>query len=221
MKYIIIGGGGHAHDVYDIFDAIKLSYKPVDVSSNYELLGFLDDNINKENLPAWETRTLGLISDYTRYMSRYGNDLRYTIAINSSSIRKKIGDYMDSIHARPAILIHPTASISTSAIIGPGSVIGPGAVITSNAVLGKHVHMNTHSSVNQGSTIGDYCTLSPGARVCGDVWVGECVQFGANSTVINMKNIGANAVLGAGAVVVSDIPDGVTAVGIPAKFGKE
>ncbi len=209
---ILIGGGGHAHDVYDILKNRS------DWTGHFDVIGFLDDNPNKEPLERWINH-LGPISDYTKYMSRYGNSLSYVIAINSSLIRKKIGDYMDSIYARPARLFHKTASISSSATIGEGCVLGPGAVVTSNAVLGKHVHMNTHSSINQGSTIGDYGTLSPGARVCGDVWTGECVQFGANSTVINMKNIGKNVTLGAGAVVVSDMPDGVTAKGVPAKFG--
>jgi sugar O-acyltransferase (sialic acid O-acetyltransferase NeuD family) len=214
LYYIIIGGGGHAHDVYDVLTNQSNEW------SNPEsfILGFLDDDISKKSLSR-NVIHLGPIPDYTKYMSLYGRDLRYVIAINSSSIRKMIGDYMDSIHAKPATIIHKTASISASAQVGPGCVLGPGAVITSNAVLGKHVHMNTHSSVNQGSTIGDYGTLSPGARVCGDVWTGECVQFGANSTVINMKNIGNNVILGAGAVVVSDIPDNVIAKGVPAKFG--
>lgn len=217
-QLIIIGGGGHSHDVYDI---IQQRSSWGSLGDSVYVLGFLDDDPDKVGPLRHGTPLshLGPISDYTKYMSKYGCDLYYTIAINSSSIRKKIGDYMDSIYAQPATLIHKTVSTSHRARIGSGCVLGPGVVVTSNAVLGKHVHMNTHSSVNQGSTIGDYGTLSPGARVCGDVWTGECVQFGANSTVINMKNIGKNVTLGAGAVVVSDIPDGVTAKGVPAKFG--
>lgn len=198
---IIIGAGGHAQDVIDIA-----------CSAGYSILGFLDDNLEGEFI-------LGKISDYKKVLSQYKNyDIRYTIGINDSIVRQKIDNYLKEFDANPITLVHQSAIIGHNVIISDGCVLGAGTVLTSNVVLGRHVHLNTHASVNQGSIVGDYSTLSPGVKVCGDVKVGKCVQFGASSTVINLINIGNNVKLGAGAVVVNDIPDNVTAKGVPARY---
>jgi serine acetyltransferase len=53
--------------------------------------------------------------------------------------------------------------------------------------------------------------------VRGTVSIGEATLMGAGSTVIQKCVIGAFVIVGAGAVVVTDLPDGVTAVGVPAR----
>lgn len=198
---IIIGAGGHAQDVIDIA-----------CSAGYAILGFLDDNLEGEFI-------LGKVKDFKKVVSQYKNyDIRYTIGINNSVVRECLDEALTEMGAKPVTLIHQSAVIGHNVSVGEGCVLGAGTVLTSNVSLGRHVHLNTHASVNQGSFIGDYCTLSPGVKVCGDVKVGKCVQFGASSTVINLINIGNNVKLGAGAVVVNDIPDNVTAKGVPARY---
>lgn len=207
-KYLaIIGNGGHTQDILSILDSMY---------DQYSWVFLLDDRQEKNDLPVPPGKDI--YDSYLKLMSKYGQELKYIIGVNSSQIRKSIAMKMDALHAVPAPpIIHSTASIGRTCQIGNGSVLGPFTVLTSNAVIGEHVHMNTASSVNQGSTLGNYCTLSPGARICGDVEVGNAVSFGANSTVINMKNIANDVVVGAGAVVVSSITEAKTVVGIPAK----
>ncbi|WP_304412082.1 acetyltransferase [Synechococcus sp. CB0205] len=41
--------------------------------------------------------------------------------------------------------------------------------------------------------------------------------IGIGASVIQQIRIGADVIVGAGAAVVSDLPDGVTAVGVPAR----
>lgn len=201
---IIIGAGGHAQDIIDIA-----------CSAGYSILGFLDDNLKGEFI-------LGKISDYKKILSQYKDyDIRYTIGINDSIIRQKIDLFLKEFNAKPITLVHQSAVIGHNVTIQDGCVLGAGTVLTSNVSLGRHVHLNTHASVNQGSVIGNYSTLSPGVKVCGDVVIGECVQFGANSSVINMVNIGNNVTLGAGSVVIKDIPSNCVAVGVPARIIKE
>jgi acetyltransferase EpsM len=198
---LIIGAGGHAQDVIDVA-----------CSAGYSIAGFLDDNITGDFI-------LGKVKDYRSIIDKYRNqDIGYVIGINNSKTREYIDEVLTEIGAKPITLVHSSAVIGHNVEIGLGSVLGAGVVLTSNVSIGRHVHMNTHASVNQGSTIGDYCTLSPGVKVCGDVTAGKSVQFGASSTVINLINIGDNVILGAGAVVVNDIPSDVTAKGVPARY---
>lgn len=206
-ELIIIGAGGHGRDIRSI---VRYSQEWFDL---YNFFGFLDDDPEKESL--------GPISSYTKYMSQHGDALRYIVGVNDPVVRRKIVNYMDSIHAIPATLVHSTAIIGPKCYVGSGSVLGPYSVLTVDVHIGRHVHLNTSASINQGSVIGDYCTLSPGVKVCGDVHVGHTTYLGANSTVINMKNVGNNVTIGAGGVVVKDVPSDVIAVGVPAKVIKE
>jgi acetyltransferase EpsM len=201
---IIIGAGGHSQDIIDVAN-----------SAGYTFIGYLDDVKSGEFI-------LGKISDYSKVIDKYKNhDVKYSIGINDSKTRKLIDIKLMEYGAIPATLIHSSAIIGHNVSIGDGVVLGPGSILTSNVKIGRHVHLNTHASVNQGSSIGDYSTLSPGVKVCGDVIVGECVQFGANSTIINLKTIGNNVILGAGTVVVSDIPSDCTVIGIPGKIKQQ
>ena len=56
--------------------------------------------------------------------------------------------------------------------------------------------------------------MSRGVTVGAGAWLGEGVK------VLDGVHIGDRAVIGAGAVVRSDVPDGATAVGIPARVLK-
>lgn len=48
--------------------------------------------------------------------------------------------------------------------------------------------------------------------------IGRNCYIGAKATIIGNITIGDNVKIGAGAVVISDIPDGATAVGVPARI---
>jgi maltose O-acetyltransferase len=49
------------------------------------------------------------------------------------------------------------------------------------------------------------------------VLIGECAWICAGAVISDHKEIGVDSIVGAGAVVVKDVPDGVVAVGVPAK----
>lgn len=99
-------------------------------------------------------------------------------------------------------------SISKSVSIGPGLriwhfgniFIHPGVVIGSNCTL------------RQGVTIGN-------RREGGGVpSIGGNVEFGAYAQVLGDVRVGNNCKIGALSLVLSDVPDGATAVGIPARI---
>jgi len=49
------------------------------------------------------------------------------------------------------------------------------------------------------------------------VEIGDRSWIGIGASVIQQIRIGADVIVGAGAAVVHDLPDGVTAVGVPAR----
>ena len=60
-----------------------------------------------------------------------------------------------------------------------------------------------------------------GAHLAGNVHVGELTHIGIGASVVQGVKIGRNVIIGAGAAVVADIPDNVTAVGVPTRVIKQ
>lgn len=102
------------------------------------------------------------------------------------------------------IEIHPGASIGRRVFIdhGMGVVIGETAVIHDDCTLYHGVTLGG-TSWNKGKR---HPTLEQG------------VVIGAGAKILGPITIGAGAKIGSNAVVVKDVPNGATAVGIPARI---
>jgi sugar O-acyltransferase (sialic acid O-acetyltransferase NeuD family) len=118
-------------------------------------------------------------------------------------------------YALPAV-IHPRAWVSPSAAIGPGSVVFAHAAVQAQAQVGAGVILNTGCTVDHNSALADGVHICPGAHLAGEVKVGARSWIGIGAAVIQQVRIGSAVTVGAGAAVVRDLPDGVTAVGVPA-----
>ena len=116
-----------------------------------------------------------------------------------------------------ATVIDPTAVVSTSAVVESGAFLSTGAVVHARARIGEGVIVNTRAVVEHDAVVGAFAHISPGAIVCGAVRVGAEAQIGAGAVVIPERTVCAKSIIGAGSVVVRDIPDGVVAVGVPAR----
>ncbi len=114
-------------------------------------------------------------------------------------------------------VVHPSAVIAPTARIEPGAQVMAGCVIQPNAAIGRNALINTNASVDHDCVIGPHTHVAPGVTLSGNVHVGHSTHIGTGATVIHAIRIGDEVVVGAGASVVRDLPDGVTAVGVPAK----
>ena len=100
------------------------------------------------------------------------------------------------------IEIHPGAKIGKGLFIDHGM----GVVIGETAEIGDDVLL--YHGVTLGGTGKDKGKRHP--------TIGNNVIIGAGSKVLGPINIGNNVKIGANSVVLKDVPDGATAVGIPA-----
>lgn len=96
-------------------------------------------------------------------------------------------------------------------IIGRGAEFGPGFVL----IHSYGVVIN--SSVTAGSDIRIEHLVTIGAERGESPVLGDNVFIGAGAKIVGAVTIGSHVKIGANAVVTKDIPDNVTAVGIPAK----
>ena len=118
-------------------------------------------------------------------------------------------------------LSHPSAVISPSSEIMPGTVLMPGAVVNAECKIGLHCILNTNSSVDHESILGDFVHVSPNAVLCGLVTVGEGTHIGAGAVLLPGINVGRWCKIGAGTVVIRDVPDFCTVVGNPGRIIKQ
>jgi serine O-acetyltransferase len=72
--------------------------------------------------------------------------------------------------------------------------------------------------IHPAATIGPNCLILQQVTIVEGVKIGGHVDIGAGAKIIRAVKIGNHAKIGANAVVVCDVPDGATAVGIPAKI---
>jgi serine O-acetyltransferase len=96
------------------------------------------------------------------------------------------------------------------------------------ALIGRRLFIDHGMGVVIGETalIGDDCTLYHGVTLGGTSWnkgkrhptLANGVVVGAGAKILGPITIGRDARIGSNAVVVKDVPDGATAVGIPARI---
>ena len=201
---LVIGAGGHAKVVADIFRCCGV-----------EVAGFLDSDPARWNTQFQGLPILGAPDDYADFTPH-----ALTLAIGSNAVRRDLARRLNT-HRLWRNAVHPGAIVSPSARLGQGVMVCPAAVVGVDTRLGDHVIINTSASVDHDCEIGDFVHLAPGVHLAGTVRVSEGAFLGIGSVVIPGVHIGAWATVGAGSVVVCDVPAHSTVYGVPARIPSE
>lgn len=205
---LILGAGGHA----------KVVAETALASSVASRIAFLDDRWSGpdqlQNLLGWPViGPLDKALDPT-FLDRFP---AAAVAIGQSRPRLEWIEKLQHAGYALPVLIHPAAWLSPSAQVGPASVVFAQASVQAQASIGIGAILNTGCSVDHDVRLADGVHICPGSRLAGGVQVGTRSWLGIGSSVIQQVRIGADVTVGAGAAVVRDLPDGVTAVGVPAR----
>lgn len=144
------------------------------------------------------------------------NDKNAIIAIGDNAMRKKISQECDF---NWITLRHSFSWVDPTAQIGVGTVICAGSIIQPDAKLGDHIIINTKSSIDHDTIVGDFCHVSV-AHLAGGGVADEGSFMALHSVVLPNIRLGEWSTLGAGGVANKDIPPFSIAVGAPAKVMK-
>ena len=205
---VIIGAGGHGKVVLDILTA-EGKYRPV---------GFVDNNPSLLDSYVCGLPVLGPINALPRLKRQR---IRHAIvAIGDNRQRLSQVPEIDAAGIMLVNAVHPTAFVSPRAKLGRGVVVAPKACVIVDARIGDVAIVNTAAVVDHECDVGDGAHVCPGAILAGRVRVGRGAFIGIGAQVIQCRNVGEFAVVGAGAAVIEDVPDGATAVGVPARVVK-
>ena len=205
---LILGAGGHA----------KVVAETAIASGQFSEVAFLDDRCSgpHQRLSLLGFPVLGPLALALEPAQRV-HFASAVVAIGNAAARLNWIEQLDLAGYELPVLVHPTAWVSPSAQIGSGSVVFAQAALQALAAIGAGSILNTGCSVDHDVQLADGVHICPGARLAGEVQVGSRSWVGIGASVIQQVRIGADVIVGAGTAVVSDLPDGVTAVGVPAR----
>lgn len=207
-RLLILGAGGHA----------KVVAETALASGRYSEFAFLDDRCTRiDQLPSlFGYPVLGPLALALEFVHRE-HFTAASVAFGNSTARLNWIEQLEAAGYALPVLIHPTAWVSPSAQLGSGSVVFAQGAVQSLATIGVGGILNTGCSVDHEAQLDDGVHICPGARLAGEVQVGSRSLIGIGASVIQQVRIGSDVTVGAGAAVVRDLPDGITAVGVPAR----
>lgn len=142
------------------------------------------------------------------------------VATGNNDLREEKMSVLKMMNVSIATIIHPTAVISPFAKISMGCTILANAVININAFVGEGCIINTAAIIEHDCIVEDFVNICPNTAMAGHTKVGRKSFIGTGASLIDEIVVGKETIIGAGAVVVKNIPDYVTAVGIPARVIK-
>ncbi len=148
----------------------------------------------------------------------------------------------DGVILDDQVVLDAKGSSNRGISLGQGVFLGRNTILSckdGDIELGDHVNIGFNSEIFSGSSVrvgpnglfAAYTYLMGGGhafdqagvpvieqeRVSHGITLGENVWLGAGAKVMDGVSIGRDVVVGAGAVVTQHLPDGVVAVGIPAR----
>lgn len=195
-QVVVLGAGGHAKVVVSTLRA-----------AGFEVMALYDKDPTKAG-----QELLGVRIRPQEELPRCGQAV---IGIGGNGTRRRLEQEIKALEW--LTVIHPGACVDPSVKLGPGTVVFAGAVIQPDSVVGSHVIVNTAATIDHDCVVGDFAHLAPGVHLAGDVHVGAGSFLGVGAVTIPGTRIGSWTTVGAGGVVVRNLPDGVKAVGVPAK----
>jgi sugar O-acyltransferase (sialic acid O-acetyltransferase NeuD family) len=212
---VVVGAGGHGREVLDVVDARRASG-----DTRYEVVGMVADRADADLLVRRGVRHLGVVDELVAGpLPGVPAGTVLVVAIGDPVSRDALVRRLGAAGwAWADALVHPAASIGADVELGEGVVVSAGARVTTNVRIGDHAQLNVNAVVSHDCRVEAHATLSPGALVNGTVHLGTGAFLGTGAIVTPGRRVGDWAVVGAGAVVVRDVPERVTAIGVPATW---
>lgn len=198
-QVVVIGAGGHAKVVLSTLQAC-----------GYTASAIFDDDAAK-----WGSDLLGVTVQGGISQLSGVRGMPAVIAVGDNAARAAIAGRLPAVEW--LTLVHPAAYVHPSVQLGPGTVVFAGAVIQPDSRIGAHVIVNTAASVDHDCCVDDFAHLAPGVHLAGNVTVGRGAFVGMGSVVTPGLRVGDWTTVGAGAAVLTDLPERITAVGVPAR----
>jgi sugar O-acyltransferase (sialic acid O-acetyltransferase NeuD family) len=207
-KLVVVGAGGFGPEI--LWAARRVN----GVHPTFDLAGFCDDNPAKRGGQLDGLEVLGRPEDVA---ARFETPPAFVCAVGNNERRAAVVGRLLALGWIPVTVIDPSVHVADRVVVGDGTYVGAGSILSPHCRIGEHVMINHHCSIGHDSLIEAFANLSPGVRVSGECVVGEGAMLGSNAVIAPGKRVGRFATLGASSFALTNVPDRVTAVGVPAR----
>lgn len=204
-KIVIAGAGGFGRELLQWIKDIN------EKTPTWEILGFIDDNLNALDGVETDAKVVGTIKDYVGK-----EDEEVALAFGSPELKRKIVTILKAKGATFATIIHPTALLSPFAHYGEGFIMFPYSKLSCNSTVGDFVTLLS-TPIGHDNVIGDYTVISGGCNIVRNVKIGQDVFLAAGVCIAQDVVIGDGAYLGLGSVILKDVKPGAKMFGNPAR----
>lgn len=204
---LLIGASGHARAVAEVIRA----------EGNYRILGLID-SFQPAGTGCFGYPVLGGEAEIPALCETL-NNRHIIVAIGDNYQRQAMSERI--MENTPGVVfptvVHPSAVLAPDVRSGWGCVIMPGVIVVSGCSLGNGCLLNTGAILEHDGTMEDWSSLGPGVTAGGNLVLGRRSAVNLGAQVIHKIRIGRDTLVGAGAVVLHDLPDQVTAYGVPCR----
>jgi sugar O-acyltransferase (sialic acid O-acetyltransferase NeuD family) len=145
---------------------------------------------------------------------------KVTIAVGEPLVRQKLMEKAEAAGLELASLISPAAFVSSLAHIEAGVIVAPLCSIQARARVEKNVGVNTMAIIGHDVVVRAGAVISSMVNLGGAVQVGPLTYIGMGALIREKLTIGERTIIGMGSVVHADMPDGVIALGNPARVSR-
>ena len=204
-KLIIIGAGGMGRTFYD------MSRESVGYGTEFEIKGFIDDNLLSldgfENYPP----VLGTISDY-----KPEPDDVFVCSIGGVSRRACIEKILES-GGEFITMIHNTARIGTNVKLGKGNLIGAFTTVAADAKIGDYNFIQSYTIIGHDVVIGSWNRIDSHVMCVGGITIGDETMIHTSAMLNHNVTIGDKAHIGACCFITKNVGAGATMFASPAR----
>jgi|TARA_B110000503_G_scaffold35328_1_gene57738 sugar O-acyltransferase (sialic acid O-acetyltransferase NeuD family) len=146
---------------------------------------------------------------------------KITIAVGEPAVRKTLLEKVLQQKLLLSSVISQHAFVSNSAVIDNGVIVAPFVSIQAQAHLGENVAINTQAIIGHHVTVMAGSVISSQVNLGGSCVVHKLSYVGMGALILEKVSVGSESIVGMGSVVYRDIPDGVIALGNPARVARK
>ena len=206
MNLYIYCAGGFGKEVMDV------ARRKNGFTKQWGDIKFVDDTLSID------VRYGAQVMSFEHLIAHNGIDqAEFLIAAGEPAVRHKIRVKLEQVNAKMGRLVDVSTVVADTAKISDGVFITPLCSVSSDAFLSRNSCVNTMSIIGHDVFIDENSVISSMVNMGGACTVGKDSYIGMGALVKEGVKIGSNSIVGMGSVVYNDIPDGVIALGNPAR----